>query len=56
MTLRRGNASVRSTSLDCRSAGLAAVESEEAALWASAKGSRVNDLFWSNSIRSMGFL
>ena len=45
MTFSRGKARVSRTSLDCRSEGFWAVEREEVETWASAKGSRVKDLF-----------
>lgn len=51
-----GNASVNSTSLDWRSDetldGATLLRLPER----SAKGSSVNDLFWSNSMSSIGFL
>ncbi len=56
MMRRRGKASVRRTSLDCRSEVAFAAETEEREPERSAKGSRVKDLFWSNSIRSIGDL
>ena len=54
MILRRGKARVRSVSLDCKSCGLLAVL--RVVVWSVPKVSRVNDLFWSNSMSNIGFL
>jgi len=51
-----GKARVRSTSLDWRSELAFVAETELKEPDKSAKGSRVKDLFWSNSIRSIGDL
>ena len=51
-----GKARVRRTSLDCRSELAFVAETEFKEPERSAKGSRVKDLFWSNSMRSIGDL
>jgi len=51
-----GKARVRRTSLDWRSELALEADMEDNEPERSAKGSRVKDLFWSNSMRSMGDL
>ena len=56
MIRRRGKARVRRTSLDCRSEEALEEDTDDKLPERSANGSSVKDLFWSNSMSSIGDL